>query len=57
MMKQVSIMILTYGWRSLPPHDPVSQYRHNVGEDNADGHVKRTITGRGVVVASTNGKL
>ena len=22
----------------LAPHEPVSQYRHNVGEDNADAH-------------------
>ena len=25
----------------LAPHEPVSQYRHNVGEDNADAHMKR----------------
>lgn len=25
---------------------PVSQYRHNVGEDNADAHMKRQIMGR-----------
>lgn len=41
----------------LAPHDPVSQYRHNVGEDNADGHLKRQIMGREVVVAITSGKL
>ncbi|HUJ69763.1 MAG TPA: secondary thiamine-phosphate synthase enzyme YjbQ [Syntrophorhabdales bacterium] len=41
----------------LAPHDPVSQYRHNVGEDNADGHLKRSVMGREVVVAITNGKL
>ena len=41
----------------LAPHDPVSQYRHNVGEDNADAHLKRQIMGREVVVAITNGKL
>ncbi|MFC1863764.1 YjbQ family protein, partial [Thermodesulfobacteriota bacterium] len=23
----------------LAPHEPVSQYRHNVGEDNADAHM------------------
>jgi len=39
------------------PHEPVSQYNHNVGEDNADAHLKRTIMGREVVVAITNGKL
>ena len=41
----------------LAPHEPVSHYRHNVGEDNADGHMKRQIMGREVVVAVTNGKL
>ena len=30
----------------LAPHEPVSQYRHNVGEDNADAHMKRQIMGR-----------
>ena len=40
----------------LAPHAPVSQYRHNVGEDNADAHLKRQIMGREVVVAITNGK-
>ena len=41
----------------LAPHAPVSQYRHNVGEDNADAHMKRQIMGREVVVAITNGRL
>ena len=41
----------------LAPHQPVSQYRHNVSEDNADGHLKRQIMGREVVVAVTDGKL
>jgi secondary thiamine-phosphate synthase enzyme len=41
----------------LAPHAPVSQYRHNVSEDNADAHMKRQIMGREVVVAVTNGKL
>ena len=41
----------------LAPHEPVSQYRHNVGEDNADGHMKRQVMGREVVVAVTNGEL
>jgi secondary thiamine-phosphate synthase enzyme len=41
----------------LAPHEPVSQYRHNVGEDNADAHLKRQIMGREVVVAITGGKL
>jgi secondary thiamine-phosphate synthase enzyme len=41
----------------LAPHGPVSQYHHNVGEDNADGHLKRQIMGREVVVAITDGEL
>ena len=41
----------------LAPHEPVSGYRHNVGEDNADAHLKRQIMGREVVVAVTKGKL
>lgn len=41
----------------LAPHAPVSQYRHNVGEDNADAHMKRQIMGREVVVAVTEGRL
>lgn len=43
---------------SLAPHEPISRYRHNrTGEDNGDAHIKRTIMGREVVVAVTNGKL
>jgi secondary thiamine-phosphate synthase enzyme len=41
----------------LAPHEPVSRYRHNNGEDNADAHLKRSIMGREVVVAITNSKL
>ncbi|MFB3787500.1 MAG: secondary thiamine-phosphate synthase enzyme YjbQ [bacterium] len=41
----------------LAPHEPVSQYLHNVGEDNADAHMKRQIMGREVVVAITEGRL
>jgi secondary thiamine-phosphate synthase enzyme len=41
----------------LAPEKPYSQYRHNNGEDNADAHLKRTIMGREVVVAVTDGKL
>jgi secondary thiamine-phosphate synthase enzyme len=41
----------------LAPEKPHSQYRHNVGEDNADAHLKRTIMGREVVVAVTEGQL
>jgi len=41
----------------LAPEKPYSQYHHNGSEDNADAHLKRTIMGREVVVAITNGKL
>ena len=41
----------------LAPHEPVGQYSHNVGEDNADAHMKRQIMGREVVVAVTNGEM
>ena len=41
----------------LAPHAPVSQYRQNVGEDNADAHMKHQIMGREVVVAITDGRL
>ncbi len=43
---------------ALAPHEPLSQYRHNLtGEDNGDAHHKRQIMGREVVVAVTEGKL
>jgi secondary thiamine-phosphate synthase enzyme len=42
----------------LAPHAPVSRWRHNrTGEDNADGHLKRSVMGREVVVAVTDGRL
>jgi len=41
----------------LAPEKPHSRYRHNGFEDNADAHLKRTIMGREVVVAITQGKL
>ena len=41
----------------LAPEKPYSQYRHNGYEDNADAHLKRSIMGREVVLAVTNGKL
>jgi secondary thiamine-phosphate synthase enzyme len=42
----------------LAPHEPLEHYRHNrTGENNGDAHLKRTIMGREVVVAVTNGKL
>ena len=41
----------------LAPEKPYSQYRHNGFEDNADAHLKRTVMGREVVCAITNGQL
>jgi len=41
----------------LAPEKPHSQYEHNGAEDNADAHLKRTVMGREVVVAITQGKL
>jgi secondary thiamine-phosphate synthase enzyme len=41
----------------LAPEKPHSQYNHNGYEDNADAHLKRTVMGREVVVAITDGKL
>jgi secondary thiamine-phosphate synthase enzyme len=41
----------------LAPEKPHSQYAHNGYEDNADAHLKRTIMGREVVVAVTDGRL
>lgn len=41
----------------LAPKD-INKYKHNLtGEDNAHSHLKRTIMGREVVVAITDGKL
>ena len=41
----------------LAPEKPYSQYKHNGYEDNADAHLKRSVMGREVVVAVTDGKL
>ncbi len=41
----------------LAPEKPYTQYHHNTGEDNADAHLKRSVMGREVVVAVTNGQL
>jgi len=41
----------------LAPEKPYSQYQHNGYEDNADAHLKRSVMGREVVVAVTEGKL
>ena len=40
----------------LAPIDPNYKH-HQTGEDNADAHLKRTIMGREVTVAITNGRL
>ena len=41
----------------LAPEKPYDQYNHNTAEDNADAHLKRSVMGREVVVAITEGKL
>ena len=41
----------------LAPEKPYDQYAHNGFEDNADAHLKRTIMGREVVCAITDGRL
>lgn len=41
----------------LAPEKPYEQYDHNGYEDNADAHLKRTIMGREVVCALTQGRL
>lgn len=41
----------------LAPEKPYEQYAHNGYEDNADAHLKRTVMGREVVCAITNGEL
>ena len=41
----------------LAPGKAHSQYHHNGFEDNADAHLKRTVMGREVVVAVTNGRM
>ncbi len=40
----------------IAPQNPDYQH-HQTGEDNADAHLKRTIMGREVVVAITQGQL
>lgn len=41
----------------IAPEKPYDQYYHNGYEDNADAHIKRTVMGREVVVAITDGRL
>jgi len=42
---------------TLVAEETHSQYRHNTYEDNADAHLKRSVMGREVIVAITNGEL
>lgn len=42
---------------ALAPELPHDQYAHNGAEDNADAHLKRSIMGREVVVAVSDGRL
>ncbi|MEF3280527.1 MAG: secondary thiamine-phosphate synthase enzyme YjbQ [Elusimicrobiota bacterium] len=41
----------------LAPYSKQGYHHNETGEDNGDAHLKRTIMGREVVVAVTNGKL
>ncbi len=41
----------------LAPFDVNRYAHHGTGEDNGDAHLKRTIMGREVIVAVTNGRL
>jgi secondary thiamine-phosphate synthase enzyme len=41
----------------LAPHAPTAHYRHNVGEDNADAHLKRQLMAHQVVLPITDGSL
>lgn len=41
----------------LAPYDPHGYEHHRTGEDNGDAHLKRTLMGREVVVAITEGQL
>lgn len=41
----------------LAPEKPHSQYQHNGYEDNADAHLKRSVMGREVIVAITDGQM
>ncbi|MDR1651230.1 MAG: secondary thiamine-phosphate synthase enzyme YjbQ [Synergistaceae bacterium] len=41
----------------LAPEKPHEQYDHNGFEDNADAHLKRSVMGREVVCALTDGRL
>ncbi|MFT3831176.1 MAG: YjbQ family protein [Opitutaceae bacterium] len=55
--RAVSTPISRNGSSGSRPEKPHNQYAHNRGEDNADAHLKRTLMGREVVVAVTEGQL
>ncbi len=42
---------------ALAPFDPAGYRHHRTGEDNGDAHLKRSVMGREVVVAVTEGTL
>ena len=44
-------------WLELIAPERLDYEHHQTGEDNADAHLKRTIMGREVIVAITNGRL
>lgn len=41
----------------LAPEKPYNRYKHNIYEDNGDAHLKRSIMGREVITAITDGKM
>src|SRR3954453_11152665 len=45
------------GLERLAPQEPVSGYRHNRGEDNADAHLKRHLMSHQGVLPITDGRL
>ena len=58
MSQHIDYLIGFANWLVNPAPDAlVTPYRHNVGEDNADAHLKCQIMGREVAVAITDGKL
>ncbi|MGE4579334.1 MAG: secondary thiamine-phosphate synthase enzyme YjbQ [Desulfuromonadales bacterium] len=41
----------------LAPYDPTGYKHHQTGEDNGDAHLKRSVMGREVTIAVTDGEL
>ena len=56
-MSQAFIRILKSGWKNWRRKNHIRSIGITAYEDNADAHLKRTIMGREVVVAVTDGKL